>query len=90
MITAGGTGGMLICKSEEDAERASFLALQAKEPVPWYEHKELGYNYRMANSNAAFGFGQMQDTKTRLAYAETDGMEELETVGCHILQSIQN
>lgn len=67
MITAGGTGGMLICKSEEDAERASFLALQAKEPVPWYEHKELGYNYRMANSNAAFGFGQMEHIEERIA-----------------------
>lgn len=66
MITAGGTGGMLICQNEEDAERASFLALQAKEPVQWYEHKEIGYNYRMANSNAAFGVGQMEHIEDRI------------------------
>lgn len=66
MITAGGTGGMLICQNEDDAERASFLALQAKEPVPWYEHTEIGYNYRMANSNAAFGVGQMEHIEERL------------------------
>ncbi|MGN0399997.1 MAG: aminotransferase class I/II-fold pyridoxal phosphate-dependent enzyme [Blautia sp.] len=66
MITAGGTGGMLICQNEEDAKRASFLASQAKEPVPWYEHKEIGYNYRMANSNAAFGFAQMEHIEDRI------------------------
>lgn len=66
MITAGGTGGMVICKNKEDAERASFLASQAKEPVGWYEHKEMGYNYRMANSNAAFGFGQMEHIEERV------------------------
>ena len=57
---------MLICQNKEDAERASFLALQAKEPVPWYEHKEIGYNYRMANSNAAFGVGQMEHIEERI------------------------
>lgn len=67
MITAGGTGGMLICQNEEDAEKASFLASQAKESVPWYEHREIGYNYRMANSNAAFGYGQMEHIEARIA-----------------------
>lgn len=67
MITAGGTGGMLICRNKEDAERASFLASQAKESVPWYEHKEVGYNYRLANSNAAFGMGQMEHIDERIS-----------------------
>lgn len=67
MITAGGTGGMLICRNKEDAERASFLASQAKEPVPWYEHKEVGYNYRLANANAAFGMGQMEHIDERIS-----------------------
>lgn len=58
---------MLICQNEEDAERASFLASQAKEPVPWYEHKEIGYNYRLANSNAAFGVGQMEHIEERIS-----------------------
>lgn len=66
MITAGGTGGMLICRSEDEAIRAAFIASQAKEPVPWYEHKEVGYNYRMANMNAAFGCGQMEYIEERI------------------------
>lgn len=66
MITAGGTGGMLVCQNEDDAKRAAFLAAQAKEAVPWYEHKELGYNYRLANSNAAFGYGQMEHIYERM------------------------
>lgn len=66
MITAGGTGGMIVCQNEEDAKRAAFLASQAKEPVPWYEHKEIGYNYRLANSNAAFGVGQMEHIYERM------------------------
>ena len=67
MITAGGTGGMLICRSEDEARRAAFIASQAKESVPWYEHKETGYNYRMANMNAAFGCGQMEYIAERIA-----------------------
>lgn len=66
MITAGGTGGMIVCQNEEDAKRAAFLASQAKESVPWYEHKEIGYNYRLANSNAAFGVGQMEHIYERM------------------------
>lgn len=66
MITAGGTGGMLLTRSERDAVRAAFLASQAKEPVPWYEHKEIGYNYKLANINAAFGYGQMEEFDYRL------------------------
>lgn len=66
MITAGGTGGMLICRNEEEARRAAFIASQAKEAVPWYEHKEVGYNYRMANMNAAFGRAQMEHIEERI------------------------
>lgn len=67
MITAGGTGGMLICQNEEDAHRAAFIASQAKESVSWYEHKEIGYNYRMANVNAAFGYAQMERIDERIS-----------------------
>ncbi|WP_345970019.1 MULTISPECIES: DegT/DnrJ/EryC1/StrS family aminotransferase [Sulfurimonas] len=53
-------GGMLVSKSEEAIAKAMFYATQAKEPTPWYEHKELGYNYRMSNVLAAIGVAQME------------------------------
>ena len=46
-------GGALICKTEEEKQKAVFYATQAKENVNYYKHKEVGYNYRM-NSFAAF------------------------------------
>lgn len=52
-------GGALVTHCREDAERAVFLSTQAREPVPWYEHKQIGYNYRMSNILAGIGRGQM-------------------------------
>lgn len=57
IITTSG-GGMLLCKKEEDAKHALKLATQAREPVPWYQHEEIGYNYRMSNICAGIGRGQ--------------------------------
>ena len=59
IITTSG-GGMLVSNNEEFAKKARFLATQAKEPEMHYEHKELGYNYRMSNLLAAVGRGQLQ------------------------------
>lgn len=53
-------GGMLWAKSEALAERARFLATQAREPALHYQHHEVGYNYRMSNLLAAVGRGQLQ------------------------------
>lgn len=58
IITTSG-GGMLLCRRQEDASHALKLATQAREPFPWYEHKEIGYNYRMSNICAGIGRGQM-------------------------------
>ncbi len=58
IITTSG-GGMLLCKKEEDRKKALFLATQAREPAPWYQHKEIGYNYRMSNIVAGIGRGQL-------------------------------
>ena len=57
IITTSG-GGMLICQRGEDAAHALKLATQAREPFPWYEHEETGYNYRMSNISAGIGRGQ--------------------------------
>lgn len=58
IITTSG-GGMLIAKEKEAMERAKYLATQAREPVRHYEHKEVGYNYRMSNVLAGIGRGQL-------------------------------
>ncbi|WP_283949353.1 DegT/DnrJ/EryC1/StrS family aminotransferase [Thiomicrolovo sulfuroxydans] len=59
-------GGMLVAKSGEAIAKAMFYATQAKEPTPWYEHKELGYNYRMSNVLAAIGVAQMEVLSERV------------------------
>ncbi len=60
-------GGMLVSPNETAIEKALFYATQAKEPTPWYEHKELGYNYRMSNVLAAIGAAQMEVLDARVA-----------------------
>jgi dTDP-4-amino-4,6-dideoxygalactose transaminase len=59
IITTSG-GGALVCKSEEDKQRAIFLATQARDDAPHYQHSEIGYNYRMSNILAGIGRGQME------------------------------
>ena len=58
MITTGG-GGALTTSSPVVAARAKHLATQAKEPAPHYEHREVGYNYRLSNLSAALGRAQL-------------------------------
>ena len=58
IVTTSG-GGMLVSNDENFVEQARFLSTQAREPVIHYEHKELGYNYRMSNLLAAVGRGQL-------------------------------
>ena len=59
IITTSG-GGMLLSDDEELVKKARFLATQAREPEIHYEHKELGYNYRLSNLLAAVGRGQLR------------------------------
>ena len=58
LITTSG-GGMLLCDTKADRDKALFLATQAREKVAWYQHKEIGYNYRMSNVVAGIGRGQL-------------------------------
>ncbi|WP_114201809.1 DegT/DnrJ/EryC1/StrS family aminotransferase [Janibacter anophelis] len=57
MTTSG--GGMLLSDDEELISHARKLSTQAREPVPWYEHTEVGFNYRLSNILAALGRGQL-------------------------------
>ena len=58
IITAS-TGGALICPDKQTKDRLLYFATQAREPYPFYQHDELGYNYRMSNVCAGIGRGQM-------------------------------
>jgi len=58
IITTSG-GGMLLCPDPADRAKAFFWSTQARENAPWYQHKEIGYNYRMSNVVAGIGRGQL-------------------------------
>jgi len=59
IITTSG-GGSLVCKNEEDKQKAIFLATQARDNATHYQHSHIGYNYRMSNIVAGIGRGQME------------------------------
>jgi dTDP-4-amino-4,6-dideoxygalactose transaminase len=50
---------MLLTEKMEDRKKAFFWATQAREPFPWYQHEQIGYNYRMSNVVAGIGRGQL-------------------------------
>ena len=58
IITTSG-GGMLLTQNEEDANRARKWSTQARDKAPWYQHTEIGYNYRLSNILAGIGRGQL-------------------------------
>ncbi len=66
IITASG-GGMLVSEDPELCRRARFLASQARDPAPHYQHSHIGYNYRMSNLLAAVARGQLQVLADRVA-----------------------
>jgi dTDP-4-amino-4,6-dideoxygalactose transaminase len=65
IITTSG-GGMLVTDDEQIAARVRHLATQAREPVVHYEHRELGFNYRMSNVLAALGRAQLASLGERV------------------------
>ena len=65
IITTSG-GGMLLSNNSEGIDQARYLATQAREPVAHYEHKAVGYNYRMSNLLAGLGNSQLADLQRRI------------------------
>lgn len=65
IITTSG-GGMLVSDDLELIEKARFLATQARDPAPHYQHSEIGYNYRLSNVLAGIGRGQLQVLEQRV------------------------
>ncbi len=65
-IITTSNGGMLLSKKKESVEKALFLATQARDPFPYYQHSHIGYNYRMSNISAGIGRGQMTVLQDRV------------------------
>lgn len=86
IITSAG-GGALLSNNEERIQRARFLATQARDPAPHYQHSTIGYNYRLSNLLAAVGRGQLRVLEERVAqrrahkaayrqaFADLDGLD---------------
>ncbi|WP_046174695.1 DegT/DnrJ/EryC1/StrS family aminotransferase [Domibacillus indicus] len=66
IITTSG-GGMLVSNDTEALRKARFLATQARDPAPHYQHSEQGYNYRMSNILAGIGRAQLEVLEERVA-----------------------
>jgi dTDP-4-amino-4,6-dideoxygalactose transaminase len=65
-ILTTSTGGAFLTDDDQLADRAFFLATQARDPAPHYEHSEAGYNYRMSSLLAAFGRAQLEALDDRV------------------------
>lgn len=82
LITTSG-GGMLITADIADRNKALFWATQARENAPWYQHEEIGYNYRMSNVVAGIGRGQLlhveehRDRKEAIYLRYQEGLKDL-------------
>lgn len=82
IITSSG-GGMLLTDSKQARDKAFFWATQAREQAPWYQHQEIGYNYRMSNVVAGIGRGQLfhieehRDKKEKIYRRYEQGLKDL-------------
>lgn len=66
-IITGSSGGMFLTDSEEDANKVRKWSTQSREDAPWYQHEELGYNYRMSNVIAGVVRGQIPYLEEHIA-----------------------
>lgn len=66
ILTTSG-GGVLAAPNQAWVDKARFWSTQSREPVAWYEHKEIGFNYRMSNVLAGIGRGQLTVLEDRVA-----------------------
>lgn len=82
-IITGSSGGMFLTDSEEDAKKVRKWSTQSRENAPWYQHEELGYNYRMSNVIAGVVRGQLPyldehiSQKTAIFRRYKEGLKDL-------------
>lgn len=79
MTTSG--GGALVTRDQAAAQRARFLATQAREPAAHYQHEVVGYNYRLSNLLAAVGRGQLERLPAKLRARRAHHAAYMETLG---------
>ena len=88
IITTSG-GGMLVSDNEEKIAKVRFWSTQSREPARHYEHKEIGYNYRMSNISAGIGRGQLKVLNDRIAKKTEiyniyeEGFKEIKDIKMH-------
>ncbi len=70
-IITGSSGGMFLSNSQADAEKVRKWSTQSREAAPWYQHEELGYNYRMSNVIAGVVRGQIPHLEEHIAQKKT-------------------
>lgn len=70
-IITGSSGGMFLTDSEADANKVRKWSTQSREDAPWYQHEEIGYNYRMSNVIAGVVRGQMPYLEDHIAAKKT-------------------
>lgn len=91
VITTSG-GGMLVSNDENCISHALFLATQAKDSSQFYEHSQLGYNYRMSNVSAAIGVGQLEKIDSLIAMKKkiydkyNNSFEKYARYGIHMMR----
>lgn len=82
-IITGSSGGMLLTNSKKAAEKARKWSTQSRENAPWYQHEEIGYNYRMSNVIAGIIRNQLDrlethiDQKKNIYYRYQEGLKDL-------------
>ena len=82
-IITGSSGGMFLTDNREEADRIRKWSTQSRENTPWYEHEELGYNYRMSNIVAGVIRGQLPyleehiEQKRNVYYRYKEGLSDL-------------
>ncbi|MFO7616000.1 MAG: DegT/DnrJ/EryC1/StrS family aminotransferase [Bacteroidales bacterium] len=98
IITTSG-GGAMLSQNKAYCDQAAFLATQAREPAPHYQHAQIGYNYRMSNICAGIGRGQMEVLEQRVekrrenfnyykqALGDLPGISFLEEPGDHFFSN---
>jgi len=79
MTTSG--GGMLVSDDATLIARARYLSTQARQPAPWYEHTEMGFNYRMSNVLAALGVAQLSRLDEMIAKRRAHREQYATTLG---------
>ena len=85
-IITGSSGGMFLTDSKEDADKVRKWSTQSREAAPWYQHEEIGYNYRMSNVIAGIVRGQIPwlgihiEQKKRIYERYKEGLKDLPVI----------